>query len=453
VNEQSKYRGLPSVAHVLDQLDAPHHIAVEAARSAVAAARTDIDAGEPAPTLAEIIETARRKVTEGDRQLLRRVINATGVLLHTNLGRAPLGAEQLDAVREVVTNYSNLEFDLATGKRGSRYTHTRAAITQLTGAESALVVNNNAAAVLLMLAALCRDREVLISRGELIEIGGEFRIPDVMRNAGVTLIEVGTTNRTHLSDYADAIGPNTAAIFKVHPSNYKVIGFTKDVPGRELAGLASEKGLLFLHDLGSGNVDASPGSPFQHEPTVADALSDGADLVTFSGDKLLGGPQAGVIAGKSVCIERLERDPWLRALRVDKMTLAALGATFDLHLTGQVADVPVLHMASLSLDELEVRARSLASAIDDSNPGVKASAVAVTGVAGGGALPGEDFDSWAVAIECEQLSADAAATALRLGDPPLIARIENDRLLLDVRTIAPADDSFVAQLARRAFTS
>ncbi len=452
MNEQSKYRKLPSVDVVLDQLAAPHHVAVQAARAAIEEARQEVAAGRPAPTVAQVVAKARLALAGDERRRLQRVINATGILLHTNLGRAPLGPQQLEAVRAVASGYSNLEFDLGTGKRGSRYTHTRAAICRLTGAESALVVNNNAAAVLLMLSALCRGKEVIISRGELIEIGGEFRIPDVMRNAGVTLVEVGTTNRTHPSDYAGAIGPRTAAIFKVHPSNYKMIGFTKDVPGRELGRLAANNGLLFLHDLGSGNLEASPGSPFRHEPTILDALTDGADLVTFSGDKLLGGPQAGVIAGKTTLIDQLERDPWLRALRVDKMTLAALGATLELYLMDLSSNIPIARMAHMSLHDLEARAKALASAIDDPDAGRKASAVAVTGAAGGGALPGEGFDSWAVAVECEHLSAQAIAEALRLGDPPVIARIENDRLLLDLRTIASEDDSLVARLAGRVFS-
>jgi L-seryl-tRNA(Ser) seleniumtransferase len=447
-SEQERLRALPAVDRVVERLAAeiPHIVAAEAARVAIQEARTRVQAGADAPGLDELVGAARELVERQRRGLLRPVINATGVLIHTNLGRAPLGEEQLAAVENVARSYSNLEYDLDEGRRGSRYSHARALLTALTGAESALVVNNNAAAVLLVLASLCASREVIISRGELIEIGGEFRIPDVMATSGARLVEVGTTNRTHMGDYERAITQDSAAILKVHPSNYRVVGFTASVPARELARLARGRGIMFFHDLGSGLVASPEDAEWtRNEPPVEAALADGADVVTFSGDKLLGGPQAGVIVGRADLIERIARHPLLRAVRPDKMTLAALEATLHIHLRGASSELPLWRMATSPTEKLETRARTLAEALSQL-AGVKAEAVPTRAVTGGGSLPGGEIPSWAVAVTHAEKGAEDAERALRFGATPVIARIEDDRVLLDLRTVAASDDARLKQL-------
>lgn len=412
--------------------------------------------GDPAPSLENVVEEAGRFLRERGAAFLQPVVNATGVLIHTNLGRVPLGNEQLSAVTRVAGAYSNLEYDLEEGRRGSRYKHATQLLSELTGAEAALIVNNNAAAVLLVLAGLCRDREVIISRGELIEIGGEFRIPDVMEASGARLVEIGTTNRTHLSDYERAIGPHTAAVLKVHPSNYKVVGFTSSVHARELARLARGRGVLLLHDLGSGFIDF-PGGPdwTQPEPSVERSLSDGADLVMFSGDKLLGGPQAGVVLGRKELVEKLKKHPLLRALRVDKMTLAALEATLNAYLAGRGAGLPLWQMALRSPDELETTARAIARQIGRTveMAELKAEAVRSSAVAGGGSLPAAEMPSWAVALTHGELRADELDRKMRAGDPPVVGRIEDDRLLLDLRTVLPDQVESLPRLVRIALTA
>ncbi len=429
---------------LLKQLDSPHHVGVAATRRAIDDARDVIRAGGDAPSLDSIVERATELIGQTERSYLRSVINATGVLVHTNLGRSPLGAAQLEAVAEIAGGYSNLEYSIEEGERGSRYVHAQSLINDLTGSEAALVVNNNAAAVLLMLAGLARNKEVIISRGELIEIGGEFRIPDVMEHAGVRLVEIGTTNRTHLADYERAITPDTAAILKVHPSNYKVVGFTSSVSSHDLARLAQGRRVYFLHDLGSGLISSEAGNAFDSEPTIAESLREGADLVTFSGDKLLGGPQAGVIAGRAELITKLSKHPLLRALRMGKLDLAALEATLRLYLEGRRAEIPLWAMAEASLETLEARARTISSQI--SSDGVKAQAVPVESVTGGGSLPGESLPSWAIAIESSERSADELERRLRYGSTPVIARIEDDRLLLDLRTVPKALDDLLTSL-------
>ncbi|MDQ4124966.1 MAG: L-seryl-tRNA(Sec) selenium transferase, partial [Actinomycetota bacterium] len=399
-----------------------------------------------------LVERARALVAEWGTPSLQRVINGTGVMIHTNLGRAPLGPEQLAAVAEVAGGYSNLEYDVVEGRRGSRYAHARASLAELTGAEDALVVNNCAAAVLLVLSALCAGREVLISRGELIEIGGEFRIPEIMAASGARLVEVGTTNRTHLADYERAITPETAAILKVHPSNYRVVGFTATVRAREIARLARGRGLPFVHDLGSGLV-AAPGvewggpGPWDDEPLVSSAVADGADLVTFSGDKLLGGPQAGVVAGRADLVARLAKSPLLRAVRVDKMTLAALEVTARMHLEGRSGEVPLWAMAAAPVDELERRAVALADAIKERTGrygvAAKVEAVPLRSVAGGGSLPGAELSSWGIAVTHPERGPDEVSARLRVRPVPVIARIDDDRVVLDLRTVPPERDDIV----------
>ena len=318
-----------------------------------------------------------------------------------------------------------------------------AVIASVTGAESALVVNNNAAAVLVVLAALCSGREVIVSRGELIEIGGEFRVPEVMAASGARLVEVGTTNRTHIADYERAISYETAAILKVHPSNYRLVGFTAAVEAHDLARLAKGRKVAFLHDLGSGLVRAPAGAPWAAtEPVVSAAVGEGADVVTFSGDKLLGGPQAGVIAGRRALINKIAKHPLMRAVRVDKMTLAALEATMAMYLEGGADELPLWQMATFPLDALEARARRLAAQVPE-HGGLVAEAVPSRSVTGGGSLPGTEIDSWAIALSATGRSADELARSLRRATPPVIARIEDDRLLLDLRTVPPTQDEAV----------
>ncbi|MDQ3940413.1 MAG: L-seryl-tRNA(Sec) selenium transferase [Actinomycetota bacterium] len=445
-------RELPGVDRVIAALgrDVPESVKATAARDAVSRARAAIVAGDAPPSFEEIVSTADGLLDEHRRRLLQGVINATGVLIHTNLGRVPLGERQLAAVTAIASGYSNLEYDLSSGRRGSRYTHARRLLIALTGAESALVVNNNAAAVLVVLAALCERREVIISRGELIEIGGEFRIPEVMSVSGARLLEVGTTNRTHLDDYERAITPETAAILKVHPSNYRIVGFTATVRGSDLARLARGRGVCFIHDLGSGLIEA-PADPHwaRKEPLVTPAIEEGADVVTFSGDKLLGGPQAGIILGRSELITKIERHPLMRALRVDKMTLAALEATLDAYLRGAHGELPLWALATASSEELEARTRRIANALQELAPeAVKVEATATEAVTGGGSLPGATVPSWAVAVTHPERATEDIARALRTGATPVVARVEDDRLLADLRCVpASQDEALLAALS------
>lgn len=426
--------------------DHPHAVVASAVRRAVDDARSSIRAGADASTLEEIVSTVHSLLERHRRSDLQPVLNATGVLIHTNLGRIPLNGEQISAVARIAGGYSNLEYDLEVGERGARYAHTRHLLTEVTGAEDALVVNNNAAAVLLALAGLCSGREVIISRGELVEIGGEFRIPEVMEIAGARLVEVGTTNRTHLRDYEDAIGSSTAALLKVHPSNYRVVGFTSAVPAVDLARLARGRGLCFIHDLGSGllGTEAQPRWA-DAEPSVTEALQDGADLVTFSGDKLFGGPQAGIIVGRREAVTPLTQHALLRALRVDKMTLAALQQTLVMYLEGRASELPLWDMGAASPDEVEQRAHSMAARINDAVED-SAHASPTKAVAGGGSLPGTEIESWGVALAHPTKSAAEIERILRAGDPPVIARVDEDRVLLDLRTVPEDEDGRLADL-------
>jgi L-seryl-tRNA(Ser) seleniumtransferase len=403
-------------------------LAVDAARSVIDRAREEIRAGaEPG----DLVDRVRAELEDVRRPRLRRVLNATGVIVHTNLGRAPLPEAALDRVQEVGRGYSTLEYDLAAGARGSRQDHVASILQRLTGAEAALVVNNNAAAVLLALAALAAGREVLVSRGELIEIGDGFRIPDVLAHSGARLVEVGTTNRTRAADYEQAIGEETALVLRVHQSNFRVVGFTEQPATADLAAVAARHGIPLVDDLGSGAL-----VPLPDEPTARDALSAGADLVCFSGDKLLGGPQAGIVAGRAELVERLRRHPLQRALRADKLTLAALEATLGLYLDTP-AQIPVLRMVQESTDVVRARAERLAQLTG----GRLEESVARVG---GGALPLTELPSFACAFE------EDLAEQLRGGDPPVISVIRDGRTLLDCRTLAAADLDEVAAAVTRA---
>ena len=372
---------------------------------------------------------------------LARVINATGVVLHTGLGRAVLPPGAVRAAAGAAQGYADLEVDRETGRRGKRTTRAEQLLRALTRAEAAFVVNNNAAAVLLVLAALARRREVVVSRGELIEIGGEFRLPDIMAASGSKLVEVGTTNRTRLTDYRSALTPRTALILKVHPSNYRVTGFAHSPAASELATLASRAAVPFAYDVGSGLLERFPGIP-DEEPAATDALAAGADLVTFSGDKLLGGPQAGIVVGRRQLIERLRRNPLARALRVDKMQVAALESVLRIYATEGRSGVRVWRMLEAPAAGLRARARTIAAAFE------AAEARASEAVVGGGSVPGYAMPSWSVALPSS--SPERMAARLRTGTPPVFCRIEGQVLLFDLRTVDPVDDDRLARAIRYA---
>jgi L-seryl-tRNA(Ser) seleniumtransferase len=416
-------RDLPSVDELARTSKDP--LAVDAARALIARARDEIrgggDPGDLAARLADELRRVRRPV-------LRRVVNATGVIVHTNLGRAPLPTAALERVADAAAGYSNLEYDLAEGTRGSRQDHVAGILRRLTSADAAIVVNNNAGALLLVLAALAEDRDVLVSRGELIEIGDGFRIPDVLARSGARLVEVGTTNRTRAADYDRAAGAATALVLRVHQSNFRVVGFTEQPALRELAAVARRHELPLVDDLGSGAlVDLGD------EPTVRGSLEAGADLVCFSGDKLLGGPQAGVVVGRGDLVERLRRHPLHRALRIDKLSLAALEGTLLLYLEPEraLAEVPVLRMLNEDVAAVKARAERLA----DAAGGEVEETVARVG---GGALPLAELPSFACAVE------ESLAAALRLHEPPVVGIVRDGRLLLDCRTLGDGDVKTVA---------
>jgi L-seryl-tRNA(Ser) seleniumtransferase len=417
----------PSLATVLAQH--PRSRSVAALRRAVSDARRRVLRGEDRPFEDADVTAALADLA---RPNLRRVLNATGVVLHTNLGRAPLASVAADRVREIAAHYSNLEYDLDEGERGSRYAPVIDHLLALTGAQGALVVNNNAAAVLLVLAALCQGREAIVSRGELIEIGGGFRIPEVMRQSGAVLVEVGTTNRTRISDYEQAIRPETGLLLKVHKSNFAQLGFTEEVPTRQLAELGRRKEVPVFEDLGSGSLIPLEGNGLSPEPTVRSAIAAGADVVTFSGDKLLGGPQAGIIVGREEFTDRVRRHPLNRAVRVDKMTVAALEATLELYRDERYEEVPALRLLSQAPSELRVRAETLRDLLKAR--GVDAEVVETRGQVGGGAMPLAEPISFACALR--RGDPVEIQEKLRDADPPVIARISDERLLVDVRCLA-----------------
>ncbi|AYO30946.1 L-seryl-tRNA(Sec) selenium transferase [Biomaibacter acetigenes] len=398
----------------------------------------------------EVISLAINKLSFSPYSL-RPVINATGVVLHTNLGRAPLPEEAMKRIEMVAKAYSNLEFDIGRGERGERYSHVRELLCDITGAEDAMVVNNNAAAVLLCLSSLASGHEVVISRGQLVEIGGSFRIPDVMAQSGARLVEVGTTNKTHLKDYEMAINENTALLLKVHTSNFKLVGFTSQVSNEELITLGAKHNLPVMEDLGSGVlVDLKPYS-LPEEPTVQDSVKAGMDLVTFSGDKLLGGPQAGIIVGKKGYISKIKRHPLTRAVRIDKLTLAALEAVLRLYKDGLWQHIPVLAMLTESKDAMENRARKLAEGLEGVLTGKgKVEIVDDVSQAGGGSLPGAEIPTRAVAVSVHDISSGELAERLRKVPTPVIARIKKDKLLFDVRTITEKDVEKIVEMVGKA---
>ena len=375
------------------------------------------------------------------RPRLRPVINATGVILHTNLGRAPLAREAAEAVGQIAGRYSTLEFDPSSGRRGRRHDLVGDLLRYLTGAEGAAVVNNCAAAVLLMLTALAKGKEVIVSRGELVEIGGGFRMPEVMRLSGARMVEVGTTNRTRAEDYAAAISPKTAAIMKVHASNFQVVGFTETVELKALAAIAHDHQLLLLHDLGSGSLLDTAHSGLSTEPRIQDSLKAGADLVAASGDKLLGGPQAGLLLGRGELIERVMKHPLARAVRVDKLTIAALSATLDLYLTSSVQRLPVWDMLGASAEAVDRRARAWQSRLAELGAAVEVAAS--ESAVGAGSLPGERLPTAVVIVTPRHGRAASLLRRLREHEPPVIGRIEAERVLLDPRTVLSGEDDLV----------
>ncbi len=448
---QNQLRLLPSVDELLHSeigqqliVQFSHPLVVRAIRASLALARTHILAGAQCPSYAELLATAEQRIRLEQQPHLRSVINATGVIINTNLGRAPLSYEALHTVQQVASGYSNLEYDLEAGERGSRHTHVEALLCELTGAEAALVTNNTAAAVLLGLSTLAGGREVIISRGQLVEIGGGFRVPDVMRQSGCSLVEVGTTNRTHLKDYTDAITERTALLLAVHPSNFLITGFTEATSLADLSALAHQNGLLVMNDLGSGCLLASETYGLTHEPTPQESIAAGTDVVCFSGDKLLGGPQAGILLGKATVIARLAKHPLMRAVRIDKMTLAALETTLRHYQRGQAeTHIPVWRMISAHPEKIHRRATHLAAQLQEH--GIAARIQRGESTVGGGSLPGETLPTTLVALDAVRTPQplEALAKKLRMREIPIIVRIFRDTLLLDPRTVFEEQDEEV----------
>ena len=441
-------RELPSVDHLLQAEDAARLIAafgrtltLHALNECLDSARLAIHDGGAAPSTEDILRQTRLSLEDSNLPSLIPVINASGVILHTNLGRAPLSRAAMQAAAEVASGYSNLEYDLDAGTRGRREQHVEGLLQRALRAEAALVVNNNAAAVMLALSALARRKEVLVSRSQLIEIGGGFRLPDVMKESGAKLVEVGTTNRTHLPDFESAISDRTALILRVHHSNFKILGFTTEPSLSELVSLGRRHGLPVFDDLGSGALLDTAAFGLGHEPTVQESLQAGASLVAFSGDKLLGGPQAGIIAGEASLIARLRRHPLARALRPDKMCVAALAATLDHYLREEaLREIPIWRMIGAEEAAMRARADAWAAALETGEVLTSQSTI------GGGSLPEETLPTWVLAIDTPH--PNALAGKLRRATPPVIARVDQDRLMLDPRTVLPDQDQALIRAVR-----
>ncbi len=457
-NKQNLLRKLPAINIVLEQagikqleLRCPHALISEAASETVQSIREAILAGEKSldtiTELDKIVDLVVKRVAEKTSPNLRKVINATGIVLHTNLGRAVLAGSAVKAINDVAANYSNLELDLTTGERGTRYAHIEKLLCRLTGAEAGMAVNNNAAAVLLVLNTLAKDREVIVSRGQLVEIGGSFRIPDVMSQSGAVLVEVGTTNKTHLRDYESAVTEDTALLLKVHTSNYKVIGFTAEVSGGELVSLGRTRGIAVYEDLGSGVLVEFMKYGISHEPTVNESIKAGVDILTCSGDKLFGGPQAGIIVGRKYIIDKIKQNPLTRALRVDKFTLAAMEATLRLYFDEEtaVAEIPTLRMIMMQPEEIRLRAEKLQDLLrEKTGDSIDTEIIAGFSQVGGGALPEENLPTFLVSVRPLSLSVNKLEKMFREMEPPVLARIQKDRLLFDPRTLLDKDCEVIA---------
>lgn len=443
VNELLKYKEIEEL-----QIICPRTVLVQVIRDSLNDYRNTILSSEAGSLggsesdIEEILQSIKYLVHKKLSYSMKRVINATGVVIHTNLGRSPLSEELRSHLHTATFGYSNLEMDIEKGIRGSRYVHVEGILKELTKAESAMVVNNNAAAVMLVLSTLAKDREVVVSRGQLIEIGGSFRIPDVMRESGAKLIEVGTTNKTHLRDYKNAIGEKTGALMKVHTSNYKILGFTKEVSSEELVSLARNKNIPVIEDIGSGTlIDLSKyGMPY--EPTVQSAIASGMDVVTFSGDKMLGGPQAGIIVGKRELIDRMKENPLTRAFRIDKLSLAALEGTLKLYLDENKAikSIPILNMLTMDISKLEEKAEELyRKVVSTDNPLCRIKIENEYSETGGGAMPLCKLPTKVLTISCNEISANELDKRLRNYKIPIITRTLKDKILLDLRTIMEDD--------------
>ena len=447
-------RRLPSVEKILEAAEIQPEIdsysralVTRAAQAVLTEARQQIANGASCLSGAEVFSRIKRFLSREWPAFLSPVINATGVILHTNLGRAPLSRMALDALSDLSGNYCNLEYDLLSGKRGARALEVEKLLCLLTGAESALVVNNNAAAVLLVLIVLARGKEVVVSRGELVQIGGGFRVPEIMQQSGVRLVEVGTTNQTYIHDYEQAISSQTALLLKVHQSNFTIKGFTHSVSTSELKSLGTKHDLAVVYDLGSGALLNTEDFGLQHEPTVQEALADGADVVCFSGDKLLGGPQAGIILGRKGCVDKLRRHPLMRVIRIDKMVATALAATLKHYLQKEaVARIPVWQMIATGVEGLESRAENVVKKL--AQAGIKASIQDGSSTVGGGSLPDQLLPTRLVAIRPPYAVVDFAGR-LRLATPPLLGRIEGEHFLVDMRTVIPALDDSLVQVIKR----
>jgi L-seryl-tRNA(Ser) seleniumtransferase len=444
----TEFRNLPGVDKVLsDERLAeagkgyPHDLVVNVIRQQLEQERKTITDGKPAAPLDKIVTAVLERLEDLLKPSLRRVINASGVILHTNLGRAPLSKEALAAMEEASGGYSNLEFDLEKGERGTRHVHVESLLCRLSGAEAAMAVNNNAAAILLGLTALAKRKEVIISRGQAVEIGGGFRIPDVMKQSGAKLVEVGTTNRTYAHDFEQAVNPRTAALMRVHSSNFRLIGFTSEVSLEELAGIAGKNHLLLFDNLGSGCFLDTTAYGLAPEPMVQQSVRAGASLTFFSGDKLVGGPQAGIIVGKKQYIDKLKKHPLARALRMDKSRLAGLAVTLVHYLKEEAAvKVPVWRMIAAPPEEIQRRAREWAEVLEG-KPKVTTGETMV----GGGSLPGGSLPTSLVVIGGGSKNVQAISRRLRLRDIPIVGRIEKDELLLDPRTVLPEEDEIILE--------
>jgi L-seryl-tRNA(Ser) seleniumtransferase len=450
-------RNLPSVAELLETLSlkplvdrVSHNVVVDGVRSFLDDLREDLrNASEEGslPDAAELAERIARRILQGEQSSLKPVINATGILLHTGLGRAPLAEAAIEEMIVIARDYASVELNLTTGRRSQRIEAVENLLCELTGAEAAAVVNNNAGATMLALAAVASGQEVLVSRGQLIEIGGSYRLPTIMETSGATLREVGTTNKTHLKDYESAIGENTAALMRVHPSNFFVAGFTASVSLDELVKLGKKHQLPVIDDIGSGALVDLASYGIRDEPIAAECVAAGADLVLFSGDKLLGGPQSGIIVGKGKLIDRIRSHPMARALRVDKITLAALGATLRLlrDPAGAAAQIPLLQLLSTSEENLKNRAERIAVQLEASELVATAQAVEDETYLGGGSVPTQQIKTWCIAVEPSCISIDKLCERLRTGSPAIICRVQKARLLVDLRSVLPRQDRAIVE--------
>jgi L-seryl-tRNA(Ser) seleniumtransferase len=452
MSQDLEYRKLPKVDHLLDDPACrswiPAHgreAVVDAVREALRSARAAIARGEPCPPSDVILASVAQRLADEGKPSLRPVINASGVIIHTNLGRAPLSDETIVAMTQVAKGYSNLEFNLATGERGSRYEHCGKLLAGLTGADDGIVVNNNASSLLLVLRTLAAGREIILSRGQLIEIGGGVRIPEIMEEVGIKLVEVGTTNRTYTRDFEKAITERTAALMIVHRSNFRISGYTCDPPITELAELARSRGVVLIDDVGSGTLLDTVPYGLGHEPMVQERVAAGADVVCFSGDKLLGGPQAGYIVGKKPLINLMKQAPLLRALRVDKVTLAGIEATLRHYRRGDaLARIPIWRAITASVGEVEQRARAWKEQL---GPGDRRlHVIEASSPIGGGALPELTLPTRALAVGGHD--PDELARALRLADPPVVARVQDDQVIFDPRTVMPAEEEAMLAVLR-----